>query len=108
MNALLILSAVFFVHQAQAATVYQDRIIPVGAPCFVDFYGTDVNATMIQDVTIAERSRWIRKGTFSVPEEVKYRSLRVTFPNKEWYEVTTGDLPAMKSKFLGLIQERCR
>lgn len=74
---------------AGAATVYQDRPVPVSAPCLVLFDGRWINASGIQDITVGDytgyrdsTSRW---GTF--PEPYPYKALRVTMLNRQFFEV---------------------
>lgn len=90
-----------------AATYYQDRFIPAGV-CMVTFNKTELNAAMIQEITIAPRPWQKRMGFWDGwVEQPPYQSLRVTLVNRNHYEITDGDLHQAQRDFLKQITDKC-
>jgi len=91
-----------------AATVYRDRIIPVGQPCMITFAGREINATMIADVAIGswtDYERRLVKTGFLIDEyeNIYYKALRVTLANNRHFQVTTEPFEAQRAELLKQI-----
>lgn len=105
---------------AGAATYYRDRdrFIP-GGVCMVDFYGSTINAALVQQVHHNEFSIRVGHYTFKNPifgefkDTSTYRTatlLRITLVNGKYYD---KELPAEQAEpaklaFLKQIEEKCK
>lgn len=94
---------------AAAATVYQDRPVPIAAPCLVLFDGRWINASGIQDIAVGNYSAYKERSSSWYPtlESYTYRALRITMLNRQSFEITDAARFATVQADLLLQISRC-